>query len=379
MLTAGIGRTVITPPLPVALAGFGEPQLASDVHDDLEAVALLVRSDDPSMGSVCLVVCDLLGMSPEFSTPCRRAVAGALGLDLGAVLVACTHTHSGPSAQRGTRALGWVTPDGYADTLADGCRAAALDAAANARRTTARYVRAPLPRDLSVNRRGHPYDPWFAAIDFGDAGVLANIGVHPVALGPECLAVSRDWVGSFRDELAVRTARPTLMLSSALGDVNPAHVHRQSNECTRDGFAEAHALGVELAQVVDASLSSSGASLEDAGVRVVASRELDVPIGGTPLAAARREAAIRVELVEWAIGPLRVVSIPGEAFHALGREVDEARGGLTILAGLAPSWHGYFPVPYMDGGYEERTSFGPGAVAAIRNALLNVPVLPDSR
>ena len=39
-----------------------------------------------------------------------------------------------------------------------------------------------------------------------------------------------------------------------------------------------------------------------------------------------------------------------------------------LLAGLAPDWHGYFPVPYADG-YEEGLSFGPDAVAQVVDAL----------
>jgi hypothetical protein len=35
-----------------------------------------------------------------------------------------------------------------------------------------------------------------------------------------------------------------------------------------------------------------------------------------------------------------------------------------LIAGLAPDWHGYFPVPYTDG-YEEGLSLGPDAVQQV--------------
>lgn len=374
MLEAGVASATITPPLPVALAGFGEPQLANAVHDDLHAKAIVLRGDGVA---VCLVVCDLLGMSPEFEQPVRAAVAKELGLDPPAVLVACTHTHSGPSVMRGTEALGWVTPDGYLDVLVTGCIAAARAASAASRPASARYVRGSLPDGLSINRRGHPYDPWFAAMELVDPssgtriGVLANLSVHPVALGPECLAVSADWVAPFRDALAASAGAPVVMMSGALGDVNPGHVHRQGNDCRSDGFEEARVLGAELADVVDDALGTSESI--DARVRIVADRHFEMPIGGTRLASGRRRPTLPVELVEWAIGPVRLVSIPGEAFHALGREIDESRGGRTLLAGLAPHWLGYLPVPYVNGGYEEETSYGPQAVEEIRKMLLNVP------
>ena len=78
-----------------------------------------------------------------------------------------------------------------------------------------------------------------------------------------------------------------------------------------------------------------------------------------------------VELIEWTIGPVRLVSIPGEGFHALGRVVEDragADGSHVLLAGLAPEWHGYLPSPFREG-YEESTSYGREAVATIADAL----------
>jgi hypothetical protein len=62
------------------------------------------------------------------------------------------------------------------------------------------------------------------------------------------------------------------------------------------------------------------------------------------------------------------VSIPGEAFHELGRQIDERAGGKVLLAGLAPVLQGYLPVPYTDG-YEESVSYGRDFVAAVAAAL----------
>jgi hypothetical protein len=374
-LDAGFGTAVINPPTPVRLAGFAEVQDATEIHDDLTARALYLRSD---VGTVCLVVCDLMGMSPEFANPARAAVAAALGLDPSAVLLASTHTHAAPSTMAGTERLGWITPEGYGDTVTGGCVDAAVAARDGARAAALRHGRWSLPGGLSINRRGYPYDPWFAVLDVHEAGAgggrigtLANLAIHPVALGPECLAVSADWVHPFREALTARTGGASMLLSGALGDVNPRHVHRQHNDCARDGFAEAAELGHEIAEAVDAVLGTAGA-LPDAGVQVIADRNVEVPIGGTDLARARRAETMRVELVEWGIGPVRLVSIPGEAFQAFGREVEEARGTKVLLAGLAPLWQGYFPVPFADG-YEEGVSYGPAAVDAVLAALRNVP------
>jgi hypothetical protein len=98
---------------------------------------------------------------------------------------------------------------------------------------------------------------------------------------------------------------------------------------------------------------------------------IEAPVGGTAISALYGESTMRVELVEWSIGDLRVVSMPGEAFHLLGREISAARGGRALLAGLAPSWHGYLPHPW-GAGYEEGVSYGEEFVTVVRQALLVV-------
>ena len=247
-MLAGFGSAVITPELPVMLAGFGDRhEPASMVHDDLEVRTLWLAEGVDGPG-LCLVVCDLLGMSPSFAGPLRERVADDLGVPLAAVLTASTHTHSGPSCIAGSDAIGWPTPPGYRELLIEACRDAATQARLAARPATLAYRRAPLPAGLSVNRRGLPYSPWLALLDVSAAsgerlGILANFAIHPVALGPECLAVSADWVSPFRAALEGALGGRALMLSGALGDVNPSHVHRQLNACTADGFAEAEELG----------------------------------------------------------------------------------------------------------------------------------------
>jgi hypothetical protein len=369
LVDIGFGSAIITPPTPVQLAGFIEDQPAREVHDDLEIRVLFARGEH---GAVCLIVCDLLGMSREFALPVRSAVAAALGLELGAVLTSCIHTHAGPSTIAGSARLGWVTPEGYRETLVERAVAAAQIASTAPQPANLRAGRWALPDGLSVNRRGLPYEPTFAVLDARTPdgtriGTVANIAIHPVALGPECLAVSTDWVGPFRSTLEQRAGGAAMLLSGALGDVNPHHVHRQHNACRRDGFAEAEQLGRDVADVVDSVLGDAE-PLDTAGPRVERHDSIEVVLGSTLLTAGREGRTVEIELVEWSIGPLRLVSVPGEAFHALGRAIEQRTPGHVLLAGLAPEWHGYLPVPFTDG-YEESMGYGRDAVAAIARAL----------
>src|SRR5438105_10786479 len=139
-LEVGFGSAIITPATPVRLAGFIDDQPATEVHDDLEVRALFWRGEH---GAVCLLVCDLLGLSPRFANPVRDAVAAALDIPRAAVLTSCIHTHAGPSTLEGSHLLGWVTPDGYAETLVERCVTAARAARIAAEPATLRAGRWP--------------------------------------------------------------------------------------------------------------------------------------------------------------------------------------------------------------------------------------------
>jgi hypothetical protein len=79
-MEAGIGRAVITPELPVMLAGFGDRTVpATELHDDLEVRAVCFSAGGAGVGggggrgrveriTVCLLVCDLNWLP---ATACR--------------------------------------------------------------------------------------------------------------------------------------------------------------------------------------------------------------------------------------------------------------------------------------------------------------------
>jgi hypothetical protein len=372
---AGFGSAKITPNLPAYLAGFGaRTEPAQAVHDDLEARALYLSDGDTSL---CLVVCDLLAMSAGYARPVRESIARALSLPMDAVLTACTHTHNGPSAIAGSGAVGYPPPEGYEDLLGPACTDAAVRARDAAVEAELRYTRAPLPEGVAFNRRGGPYpDPTFAVLDVraGDRrlGVIANFGIHPVLLGPHWLEVSADWVAPFRDELERVASGAAIELTAALGDINPTPPKGQPDE-SYDPWASwddtetyGRRLAHAVADVLDATVPVDGP------LGIVRSETHDIAVGNTGLAALLQETSMLVEFVEWTIGDVRLVSMPGEAFHALGQQIEASRGSKTLLAGLSPAWHGYLPQPWGEG-YEEGVSFGEEFVAAIREVLIKAP------
>jgi hypothetical protein len=97
-LHIGAASLVITPPLGTQIQGAGIPdQPACRVRDDLEANALLLHSGSES---VLLVSCDLAGLPTDYVADVRAHMAEAAGVPERSVIIACTHTHSGPSIQK---------------------------------------------------------------------------------------------------------------------------------------------------------------------------------------------------------------------------------------------------------------------------------------
>lgn len=373
-MRAGFGQAVITPPLPVVLAGFGgRKEPVSEVHDDLEVHALVL---DQAGTTVCLLVLDLLLLGPDFAAPVRSAVARALGLPVDHVLTSCVHTHSGPAASVVLRRAGWPVLQGFLEVVVAGCVAAAQAAQLGLAEATLAYGREPLPEGLGRNRRDLPYHPTMGALtarglDGSLLGSIGNVGIHPVALGPTCRAVSSDWVGSYRSAVRAATGAPAVLLMGAMGDVDP-------HGFSRDRLAEggdwdlAHRVGTDVAQAVTDLLTRVSALPDE--LTVLPPRHLRPRAGLSLMTVLGSQVGRRldVELHEWSLGGVRLVSVPGEPFDALGRGILAAREERALLAAISPVWHGYLPMPFRSG-YEEKMSGGRRFVSAVAEALTARP------
>lgn len=369
----GFGHGVITPELPVVLAGFGARKgPVTQVRHDLLAQAVVVRSGEMTM---CLLVLDLLLLGADLAGPLRRAVGSALGIGPEQVMTSCTHTHSGPAATAAVRRL-WPMPADYLDRLIAGCLTAARAALAASEPARLSYARAPLPVELSMNRRGLPYDPSYAVLDVRRAdstriGSIAGVGIHPVALGITCREVSGDWISSYRERAERDTGAPAVLLQGALGDVNPSR-DPHTDPDPSGNWETAQTLGSEVADCVG-SLLETAESLPDSA-QLLPRRVVPLRAGLTIPALLARVALrnVDVELLEWSLGGVRLVSVPGEAFHELGRQIERARDDRALLAGLAPEYHGYLPMPFRSG-YEEKMSYGSRFVRRLGEALVDAP------
>jgi len=93
-LKAGVARVDITPPVGTPLGGFaGRIGPSQGVHDPLYAKALALSDGNET---VILIVADLLSVPRDLVEEVRSSIRGITSVGTGGVMVAATHTHSGP-------------------------------------------------------------------------------------------------------------------------------------------------------------------------------------------------------------------------------------------------------------------------------------------
>lgn len=97
-LRVGLAAADITPPLGVAMAGYGaRDQPAQTIETPLSAQAVVIEGTG---GAVGLVFADLIGVSPPIVAGVRAQVAAETDLSEDAVMLCGSHTHWGPEVRR---------------------------------------------------------------------------------------------------------------------------------------------------------------------------------------------------------------------------------------------------------------------------------------
>ena len=92
-LLAGVAAADITPPIGYRMCGYFNERLSTGVLNPLHAKALVLRQGDTR---AALVFCDLIGLSPEVSKQARAQVQREIGIPRDNILLAATHSHTGP-------------------------------------------------------------------------------------------------------------------------------------------------------------------------------------------------------------------------------------------------------------------------------------------
>jgi len=382
-LRAGTAVEDITPPVGTELSGgpFGPSRT---VHQPLRATALFL---DDGQARLVLISCDLLGFDWDYSLAVREEIAEELEIDVGAVMLACTHTHGGPAT---VTLRNWGTPDEAYRARLRGALVRATERAARDAAPARLGAAEGRLSGLAVNRSlgpDGPVDEQLVALRIDDAAgqmraAVIRAAAHPVNLHSLAM-ITPDYPYFVRRDIgrAVGRGLPVLFLLGASGDLNPVNfAHGQTSpdkgELTGGRVAAA---AIELLKSIE---TTSDVTL------AFATHEVDMPLQPLPGAEELRQfiAHHQRELdrqtdrspasgeylrhktrVEWArealgivqagtqrtvmpipiqafrIGPAAMVGVPGEPFSELGIAVAGAAAAVTFLVSLANGCMGYFP------------------------------------
>ena len=237
-LKAGIAREIITPKLGGLLAGYGSDKPSTEVHDDLTVTALTLEYGQTKTVLLSATVCLI---DDDLCAKIRKQCGDAAGVPASNVIIAATHTHSGPLTSGGGDAGKEEARNEVADycneILIPQCVAAVKASAAEMKPVTVGVAKTE--SKVGINRRQilpngrvilgqNPwgaYDPEMTVISFKgeDGKPIANIvhcTAHCTAIG-NTTVISRDWAGVVIDRLEKESGAVTMFFNGMQGDVAP--------------------------------------------------------------------------------------------------------------------------------------------------------------
>ncbi len=407
----GCGRARITPPLGVSMAGYFEDRFAAAVRDELYAKALVFEAAGER---AALVSCDVICIPDDIVAAIREQVESRTGIPGGNVMVAATHTHTGPRTRMSRVGDAddvtstWM--DEFPSLVANAVAVAAGDIEPCEAVTGTAYedriafnrrfhmrdgsVRTnPGSRNADIVKPAGPIDPEVAVVAFrgargGTKAVLVNYACHLDNVGGTELSADFPAYLAARVAERVEDAPFCLFVNGSCGDINHIDVNSAAR---RKGHEHARWMGETLAGDVCDALRCAEA-LATAPLRV-ARAVADLPTTEDAEATATTETQVI------ALGDLAIVGVPAEYFVELQLDI-KARSPfpLTVVSELTNGWIGYVPTrkafeenmshvtsERMSGfdhmGYEVRSALSRGYLPGVGEAIADtaVAVLRDLR
>ena len=353
------------------------------VLDPVVARALVLETAETR---VVWISADLIAVDRGFTTRIKRGLAAAGGRPA-TLVVAASHTHSGPGAFFDSRLLALLTVDREDAEVRDALVGAIVEAVrrAEAAKSPAHVgVLAEPGPALTTGRVDRPVDRTLAILKVvtpagAPIAVLWNYAIHGTMLGPANLKLSGDVMGVASHGIERDLQAPALFVNGAVGDVSPA----------RHGVSEMKPVAAELASAVMAAWAKTPTAPRTP-LRVRAST-LTMPKPRLSLrncVARWLPAGLTVrlgsafpdetELVAIGVGRSAWVTIPGELQSELGEALK--RGGApawerVFVAGVANDYLGYFLTPQdaAKPSYVACASvYGPGAGERVTRAAVGL-------
>ena len=368
----------ISPEVGCYIAGYGTKDVSVAKTDDLYMTGLCL---DDGERKLLIVSFDVIGMDDWYIRRVRAGCAKVLGTDPAAVLLTCTHNHTGPE----TRSMR-SAPDHLNTAYLDRVEAALLEEIAALRdfqecevyfysakvneNRNRRYVTACNRASFTPHRREVvPIAKEYADQELGELCfvdpqtheplyVIGNFAAHPLAghaPGFGGAKISADYPGYFRDYVTAETGAACMFISGAAGDLVP-----KEDEL---GSGAAKQMGVNLAKeaiggLVDCVRNPARFRMPDAKVGAE-SRTVRVPFrkiryGSRPLQYEGMD-DVELEMQVVSVGDICFVGVPGELTCELGQEIKwHSPFRRAFIAYASTAYMGYICSVNMmlAGGYE---------------------------
>ncbi|RKG60129.1 hypothetical protein D7V80_36270 [Corallococcus sp. CA054B] len=373
-LRAGAAKVALSPPYPVVVAGYVPPRPeASQAELPLHARALVLEAGGARVGVVSL---ELLLVTPEITARVRERVAKA---GVKEVLVVATHTHSsfgGYDARWAAQLSGTGRyREASVNAVVEGA-SEALELAAASMKDVTLEVGGAADAGLVYSRSGGdvPDGQLTRAVLRGAEGPVAEVLVfagHATLIPRQRALVDPDFPGRLSALREEAGSGVTLFVQGSEGNASVAFSEGQGPEralgfarklsALADGATPASVtepVRLAFARVQTALPRPDSSRLVPAFTRAAGDNFL---CGSSP-----REA----EVDALALGPLELLSIPGEPTVGAGRVLADLTGATHVL-GLANGYVGYLDTPerVREGqGESRRQYFGPALLERLGTA-----------
>lgn len=261
-LQAGASCVDVTPSGSVFLFGYPHvKRYSTGVHDPLLCSALYLHD---GQRKALFISCDLIFVSKSFVAQARRQIERQTGVPCENVLIAATHTHSGPmTADYICCAADTVVPQvdpAYLAEVEEAMVLAAKQAVTAVQPAETALVLAD-GSGVGTNRRDPtgPSDPQVPVLLIRHVGgqplaAMLICSMHPTVLHEDSTLISGDFPAAARryiQEHLLHAACPVVYFTGPSGNQSPRHVTRGNT------FEEAERLGTILGRAVEKAASEA--------------------------------------------------------------------------------------------------------------------------
>lgn len=359
-LQAGAAKRVITPQMPVYLAGLSNNRLSIGAHDPLYARSVVFEDGKTRLGLVSL---DLIGLLRRDIQSIQNKLREA-GVETDYTILTCTHVHSGPDTIGiwGPNEMTSGVNQDYMEYLQEQIVACVLEAQRAMQPAWLRLGQAEVPpKGVSHNVRAPAIiDHALGLMQFVDTegnsiANMVNFTAHPEVLWSDSKYITADYVAPVYREVDSKLGGVTLFINGALGGMVTVD-NRGENGEDRNTFSEAERIGNIVAQkAIEASLKAQ----EQKSTSIVfLNGTVRVPMenpGFLTLAEAGifpkemlRDGYVETEVNVIQMGNAQIATFPGEALPKLGLRVKTAMTTpYKFVFGLANDELGYI-IPAED-------------------------------